>query len=251
MKPVLIVTHLPDRHSGLVGETFAESGYPVIECNPPDDAPLGPVDELGAVVSLGGMESATEVDRNPFLAQEVALLRAALEHEIPILGLCLGAQLLAVAAGGTVSTMDSLCLGWPALSVLPAARRDPLFAELAAGLPVLKWHQDRIDAPPDATLLASSPPGTALFRVGPVAWGSQMHLEATPSMLLDGWLTEAHGIAEIEAAGRPIADFRAECRARLPAQMAHARQVLTRFVGLTARRGEAAVRRAESTGGRT
>jgi GMP synthase-like glutamine amidotransferase len=237
MKPALIVTHLADRHSGLVGEAFAHSGYPVIEHNLIDDAPLPSVDELSAVVSLGGRESATDLGRHPFLAQEVALLRAALQRGVPILGLCLGAQLLAVAAGGMVSTMDSLCLGWPELARLPAAPRDPVFAELASGLSVLKWHEDRIDAPPGATLLASSPPGTALFRVGPVAWGSQMHLEVTPSMLLDGWLTEADGIAEIEAAGRPIADFRSECRVRLPAQMAAARRVLMRFVHLAARSG--------------
>jgi len=220
-----------------VGETFAESGYPVVEHNLLDRAPLPHVDELAAVVSLGGRESATELDRHPFLAQEVALMRAALQRGVPVLGLCLGAQLLAVAAGGIVSTMESLCLGWPEISALPAAPRDPVFADLISGLAVLKWHEDRIDPPPGATLLASSPPGTALFRVGPAAWGSQMHLEVTPSMLFDGWLAEADGIAEIEAAGRPIADFRAECRARLPAQMAAARRVLMRFVQLAATPG--------------
>jgi GMP synthase-like glutamine amidotransferase len=234
MRPTLIITHLTDRDSGLVEQVLAEHGLPVVACDALEQASLPAIDELGAIVSLGGSMSATELHRHPFLAEEVGFLRAALERRLPILGLCLGAQLLALAGGGLVSKIGRLCLGWPRLSMLAEARRDPVFAELPAGLPVLKWHEDRIDAPPGAAVLASSPPGTALFRVGTVAWGSQMHLEVTPSMLLDGWLTEASGVAKIEAAGRPIADFHAECSARLPAQMAAARQVFSRFAGLIA-----------------
>lgn len=232
MKPTLIVTHLADRDSGLVKEILVELGLPVIVCHALDQASLPAIDQLAAIVSLGGSMSATELGRHPFLAEEVGLLHAALQRRMPILGLCLGAQLLAVAGGGLVSKIGHVCLGWPQLLMLSEARLDPVFADLPAGLPVLKWHEDRIDAPPGATVLASSPPGTALFRVGPVAWGSQMHLEVTPSMLLDGWLTDSSGVAEIEAAGWPIADFHAECSARLPAQMAAARQVLRCFAAL-------------------
>ena len=234
IKPTLIITHLTDRDSGLVAEILQQLGLPVIVCHALDDGSLPAIDELAAIVSLGGSMSATELDRHPFLAAEVRLLRASLQRRLPILGLCLGAQLLALAGGGLVSKIGHLCLGWPQLSMLPDARNDPVFAELPTGLPVLKWHEDQIEPPPGAAMLASSPPGAALFRVGPVAWGSQMHLEVTPAMLLDGWLTESSGVAEIEAAGRPIADFHAECSARLPAQMASARQVLSRFAGLIA-----------------
>lgn len=234
MPSTLVVTHLTDRDSGLVGEALAERGLPVIVRNAFDDSTLPAIDELAAIVSLGGSMSATELNGNPFLTEEVALLRAALDRRVPVLGLCLGAQLLALAGGGVVSRIGRLCLGWPALAMLPAARLDPLFDELPLGLPVLKWHEDQIDAPPGAAVLASSPPGTALFRVGPVAWGSQMHLEVNASMLLDGWLTEPDGVARIEAAGRPIADFHAECSARLPTQMTAAREVLARFAELIA-----------------
>ena len=125
-------------------------------------------------------------------------MRAALADEVPVFGMCLGAQLLGVAAGGRVTKMDELYVGWPELSLLPPAADDPLFGGVSTGLGVLKWHEDMIDAPRDADLLGTTPgPGAALFRVGPSAWGSQMHLEVTPPMLLDGWLSEPRGMSEV------------------------------------------------------
>ena len=232
MKPVLVVTHLEDRHTGLVRGSLRRAGLQVVQANPLDGAPQPGLQEISGIVSLGGRESATEIDRHPFLAAEVDLLRAALAARLPVLGMCLGAQLLAVAAGGRVSRMQRMYVGWPALSLLAAAAEDPLFGGLPDGLPVLKWHEDMIDLPPGAVALASTAPGAALFRVGAAAWGSQMHLEATPSMLLDGWLAEPSGVAEIEAAGYDIDAFRAESRRRLETQMAAAQPVFTRFAEL-------------------
>jgi GMP synthase (glutamine-hydrolysing) len=230
MKPILIVTHLEDRHTGLVRDSLEGAGSPVVEWNPLDDAPARAVAEISGIVSLGGRMSATEIDRHPFLAAEVELMCAALAGEVPILGMCLGAQLLAVASGGRVSTMERMYVGWPALAPLAAAHEDPLFGGLAPGLPVLKWHEDVIEIPAGAVVLGTTPsPGAALFRVGSAAWGSQMHLELTPSMLLDGWLAEPRGVAEIESAGYQIDAFRAESRGRLEVQMAASRPVFSRF----------------------
>jgi len=230
MRPVLIVTHLEDRHTGLVRESLERAGCPVVEWNPLDDAAPRPPAEISGIVSLGGRMSATEIDRHPFLAAEVELMCTALAEQAPILGMCLGAQLLAVAAGGHVTTMDEMYVGWPELSPLAAAHEDPVFGGLAPGLPVLKWHEDAIEIPPGAVVLGSTAsPGAALFRVGSAAWGSQMHLEVTPSMLLEGWLAEPRGVAEIESAGYEIEAFRAESRCRLEVQMAASRPVLARF----------------------
>ena len=231
MKRTLIVTHLEDRHTGLTRESLERAGCQVSEWNPLDDAPAPPLAELSGIVSLGGRESATAVDRHPFLAAEVELMRAALADGVPILGMCLGAQLLAVAAGGRVSTMERMYVGWPELTMLEAAREDPLFGGLESGLPVLKWHEDIIALPEGSVLLGATTtvPGETLFRVGSSAWGSQMHLELTPPMLVDGWLAEAGGVAEIESAGHDIAEFRAESGRRLERQMAAAEPVFTRF----------------------
>ncbi len=232
MKPALIVTHLADRHTGLVRDTLQRAGLQTVEWNPLDDARAPRRQDISGIVSLGGRESATAVDSSPFLTAEVELLRAALASELPILGMCLGAQLLAVAAGGKVSRMEEMYVGWPELSLLPAAAEDPVFGGLPDGLPVLKWHEDMIEVPPGSTVLGVAAPGAALFRVGTAAWGSQMHLEVTPPMLLDGWLAEPRGVAEIEAAGYDIAAFRGDSRRRLETQMVATEPIFSRFAHL-------------------
>ena len=95
---------------------------------------------------------------------------------------------------------------------------------------MLKWHEDIIEMPPGATELATTPgPGTALFRVGESAWGSQAHLELTAPMLIEGWTVDPGDVAEIEGAGHGIEDFRAQSRDHLVAQMAAARPMFTAF----------------------
>ena len=127
--------------------------------------------------------SATDVDRDPFLAAEVQLMRRALEQEVPIFGMCLGAQLLAVAAGGRVSAMDEMYLGWPELSPLASRARGSGVRRPASRLVRAQVARGRDRVPTGAIELATTAsPGTALFRVGPAAWGSQMHLEVTPTM---------------------------------------------------------------------
>ncbi len=226
----MIVTHLPDRSIGIVREALERGGCAVIECNPGDAEPLPGADEIAGVVTLGGRQSATRIDGDPFLVAEVQLLRGALDQGVPILGMCLGAQLLAVAAGGSVSYSGAMNAGWPGMTMLPAAAADPLFAPFPATLPVLTWHEDIIEMPADGTELATTPgPGAALFRVGESAWGSQAHLELTPSMLIEGWTVDPADVAEIEGAGHPIEEFRAQSRDHLVAQMAAARPMFTAF----------------------
>jgi GMP synthase-like glutamine amidotransferase len=230
---VLIITHLDDHQPGVVREQLELSGCEVLEANALDGSPLPTVGEISAIVSLGGEMSATTYRDDPFLSAEVELLRAALEERTPVIGMCLGAQLLAVAAGGRVSTLDDVYVGWPELSSLPAASDDLLFAGLTPQLPVLKWHEDVIEPPPEAVMLGTTPsPGAALFRVGRAAWGSQAHLEVDEPMVLDGWLAEPRGIAQVQAAGHELERFRAESRERLPGQMAAARPVFSAFAEL-------------------
>jgi GMP synthase (glutamine-hydrolysing) len=233
MKQMLIVTHLDDRHPGLARECLQDAGCPVIQVDSVDGGSLPPVTEISGIVSLGGRDSATRASGDPFLSSEVSLMADALDAGIPVLGMCLGAQLLAVAGGGHVTAMGRMVAGWPELSLLPEAAQDPVFAGLPDNLPVLKWHEDEIAAPPGAVVLGTTPgPGAALFRLGSSAWGSQAHLELTPSLLIDDWLSDPGGAQEIEDAGHPIAEFRSESARRLVTQIAAARSVFTRFAAV-------------------
>jgi GMP synthase-like glutamine amidotransferase len=94
-----------------------------------------------------------------------------------------------------------------------------------------------IELPPEGIVLGvTETPGTAVFRLGRAAWGSQAHLEATPPMLLDGWLAEPDGVTEIESAGHDIEAFRTESQRRLETQMVAARRVFEAFAGVALRR---------------
>jgi GMP synthase-like glutamine amidotransferase len=238
MRPVVIVTHLADRQVGLVGDALRASGCDVIERHAVTGDPLPVAGEVAGIVSLGGRQSASRAGEDPFLAAEVALMRAALDDDVPVLGMCLGAQLLAVAAGGKVVNSGRMYSGWPDLAVVPAAAADPVFGGLPPRLPVLKWHEDVIELPDDAPVLGSSDgPGAALFRIGSNAWGSQAHLELTPEMLVDGWLADPAEAADVIAAGHDLDEFRARSRELLVGQMAAAEPMFEAFGRIAARRG--------------
>ena len=243
MRPVLIVTHLADRQVGLVREALEAAGCDVIERHAAAGDTLPAAGEIAGIVSLGGRQSATRAADDPFLADEVTLLRAALDDDTPVLGMCLGAQLLAVAAGGEVVNAGHMSAGWPDLVLLPTAAGDPVFGGLPPRLPVLKWHEDVIElhgaeGPGVGLLLATSEgPGAALFRIGSSAWGSQAHLELTPEMLVDVWLADPDEAADVIAAGHDLDEFRTLSRELLVGQMAAARPMFEAFGRIAARRG--------------
>jgi GMP synthase (glutamine-hydrolysing) len=230
MKPVLVITHLEDRDSGLVRPALEQAGVTVHQVDKAAGERLPAIGEIGGMVALGGRESATRVVGDVFLEEEVALMAGALERRMPVLGLCLGAQLLAVAGGGVVAPVGRLVAEWDPLTLTAEGRSDPVFGALPDGLPALKWHEDMIEPPPGARILATGAgPGTALFALGANAWGSQAHLEVTPHLLVDTWIAQPGGAAEIEGAGHPVAEFRAESLTRLQGQMPAGREAFSRF----------------------
>jgi GMP synthase-like glutamine amidotransferase len=141
------------------------------------------------VVVMGGPMSACSDEGFASRRAEVALLRDALGRGVPMLGVCLGAQLLALAAGARVYPGgDGPEVGWSGVDLLATRDDDALFAGFPARLPVLHWHGDTLDLPPGASHLATNGryPNQA-FRAGPAAWGLQFHLEVTAAAV-DGLL---------------------------------------------------------------
>jgi GMP synthase (glutamine-hydrolysing) len=158
-----------------------------------DALPDGFADHAGFVV-MGGPMGAADDDVAPFLPQVRTLLREAVSSEVPTLGVCLGAQLLALANGGRVErNPDGPEIGAQLIAKRAAAATDPLFGPLPITPDVIQWHFDAVTAlPPGAVQLASSP-GCALqaFRLGRLAWGIQFHIETTPAVVRE-W-AEADG----------------------------------------------------------
>ncbi|TDA68706.1 MAG: type 1 glutamine amidotransferase [Clostridia bacterium] len=136
-----------------------------------------------ALVVLGGPMGADDHDQYPYLAVVKQTIREAVARGLPVLGICLGAQLIARALGAEVYRNPVQEIGWFTLRLTPAGRRSPLFAGLPEEFPVFQWHADTFDLPPGATHLASTPtcPNQA-FALGARVFGLQFHLEVTQEM---------------------------------------------------------------------
>lgn len=175
---IQIVEHAPKEGPYALGAALEAAGLPTRVCRTwAGDGVPDTADDLVGLVVMGGTMAAYE--DFPGRSAELALLRAALDAEIPVLGVCLGAQLLAVAAGGVARPGNGAQIGWADVRMTEAAHADALFTAVPELLRVLHWHGDTMDLPAGATLLASCDryPVQA-FRIGGSAWGMQFHLEA-------------------------------------------------------------------------
>jgi len=159
-------------------------------------------DAVAGAVVMGGPMNVDEVERYPGLAAERAWLAEAVRRDMPVLGICLGAQLLARALGAEVRPGDGAEIGFAPVEV--SDPDDPLLSCLALRTPVLHWHLDVFDLPAGARPLASSDQ-TPLqaFRHGN-AWGLLFHPEADVA-LVGAWLEEPTMLAEAERALGPEA----------------------------------------------
>ncbi len=145
-----------------------------------------------AVIVMGGPMGVYDEAEYPFLPDEHQFLRRVLAQGVPVLGICLGSQLLAKALGARVYRNPQKEIGWYTVDLTPAGAADPLFAGLTSPVPVFQWHGDAFDLPVGATPLAASPlcPLQA-FRYGDRVYGLLFHLELTPTVI-QSWLEVFH-----------------------------------------------------------
>lgn len=164
------------------GEWFEADGLHVDVVHAYEGEPIPVILEHDAVLVLGGGYLPDADDRAPWLAPTRALVRQALAEEVPVLGICLGGQLLAAVGGGEVQgDVGKPEAGSTPITLRAEAADDPLFCDLPSVVPALEHHVDAITVlPPDAVWLAESErcPYQA-FRLGENAWGVQFHPEAS------------------------------------------------------------------------
>lgn len=186
LDPVLVIENDVSAPVGMLGSWLRAAGAELMVCSPATGQAL-PTDLSGysALVVLGGEMSAQDDHRAPWLPELRALLADAVRTELPTLGVCLGAQLLAVCTGGRVGPAEVPEYGSQLIAKRQAAAGDPLFRELPITPDVMQWHTDEVSQlPPGAVLLATSAVCEAqAFRVGRLAWGIQFHIETTPEIV--------------------------------------------------------------------
>jgi GMP synthase (glutamine-hydrolysing) len=173
---VTVLQHGPWGGPGVVGRQLVARGVELDVRRVYDGDPV-PDDPPEALIVLGGQMCTDEKSTHPFLEEEAVLLGKCVASETPTLGICLGAQLLAEAAGGTVRH-DVPEIGFPAVWRTDAGRDDPILSAFADGTPTFNAHRDFIAAGPDTVVLAESDRTPVhAFRVGARAYGLQFHPE--------------------------------------------------------------------------
>ncbi|GAA2992720.1 type 1 glutamine amidotransferase [Actinokineospora diospyrosa] len=191
MTSVLVVQLDDTDPPGRLVEWLADAGADIVLAQPYRE-PL-PMGDYAAVVCLGGPMGANDVIDHPWLAEVRKLLSSCVSKKTPLLAICLGAQLLAVATGGIVEVgANGPEVGGGLVAKRDVGWVDPLFADLPMMPDVVQFHHDVVTRlPVDAALLASATryPNQA-FRVGPVGYGIQFHIETTPELVL-AWAANA------------------------------------------------------------
>jgi GMP synthase-like glutamine amidotransferase len=183
MTTCLVIQHVEPEGPWAIADALTRAGVSVdlrrTHVGDPLPSALG---TCAGLVVMGGPMSATSDAGFATRAGELTLLGEAVRRGVPTLGVCLGAQLLAAAAGGRVHGGDGLEVGWgPVLLTAEARRDDPLLSGLPGALIVLHWHGETFELPPGASHLARNDRyANQAFRAGRCAWGLQFHLEVTP-----------------------------------------------------------------------
>ena len=220
---VLSVVHELDAGPGVFGDfpTWVPSTGP-----PPHD--------FDALMVFGGSMHVDQDDEHVWMDAEKRFLRDALERGVPILGVCLGSQLLAEAAGATPHRSDEPEIGWYEIEVTDAGADDPVIGPLAPSVELFEWHHYVSPLPPGAVELARTPLCTQAFRVeGKPAWGLQFHAEVTRETLwgwLDGW-----GNSEAVQTDLDPERIRSESELRIEEQNEVGRGIAARFLAEAAR----------------
>lgn len=216
--------------AGLISEALKDAGiqFRPVHLYAGEGLPRVTSDLEGLVV-MGGPMNVDDIAQYPFLLPEVQLIEKLISENKPILGICLGAQLIAKALGSRVYQNKQREVGWYPISLTKAAKSDPLFSKLPDPLQVLHWHGDTFDLPDGAVHLAKSDRcENQAFRWGESMYALQFHLEATPSMLA-GWCSDSESKTYVKDAGESVEKIMLETPSAFRRLEPHARAFLQRY----------------------
>ena len=238
MPRLLVFQHVAAEPLGTLDQLIRQRGHRIrfknFERHP--DAQLN-VDRYRGLIVLGGPMNVEDHPQRPHLANEMRAIERMLEQGKPVLGICLGAQLLAHVLGAPVQRNETPEIGWYPLQKTDAGHADPVLAPLQLETPVFQWHGCRFDIPKDAVHLARSPQcEQQAFRYGDNAYGFQFHLEMD-EQLVERWLANPLYRDELAASGLAHDEhaIRTHTKQHIVAMQQQADAVFNNFLDLVGR----------------
>jgi GMP synthase-like glutamine amidotransferase len=230
---VLSITHepAPTGGGGLFESVIDDRGDTLVRWLIPTRTAPAPPTDFDAVIVFGGAAHPDQDAEHPWLPVEAEFLGAALEAGVPMLGVCLGSQLIARAAGAWVGPAEYSEVGWHTVDLNEAGTRDSVVGVLPAHFDAFQWHHYTFELPDGATLLGESAAAPQAYRIGDCVWGVQFHPEVT-RVMVDHW--SSHGRDELP---KPEGEVRRETDEKLGLWNTHGRALCSAFLDAAAARG--------------
>jgi len=234
MKPVVSIHHVPHEGLGTIAAALDRAKLPRREVPLYESVPaaLDP-EEYSALIVMGGPMNVDQTDRCPWLVDEIDWIRAAIAAGKPVLGVCLGSQLIAAALGARVYAGQTKEIGFDDVALAAEAATDRLFGGIESPIRVLQWHGCTFDLPQGAVRLALSPLfANQAFRYGETVYALQFHVEVSGEMISD-WLDEPENRQELAALDYVDAEaIRANIATETPAVLRIGEVILDRFCAI-------------------
>lgn len=234
MSTILVIQHVESEGLGIMDKEIERLGFSPYHVRIYKNAKVphkAPAQAKGVII-LGGPMGVYEDAVYPFIKDELRLIESALKGDLPVLGVCLGSQLLAKAAGARVYKGRTKEIGWHPVRLTGEGSSDALFLGMPEEINVFQWHGDTFDVPDNAVNLATS----KLFenqaiRVGKNAYGLQFHLEVTGRMIADWIRVNSAELKPLKGTIDPEAILK-ETPKEIPGLQRHGRVVVARFLRL-------------------
>jgi GMP synthase-like glutamine amidotransferase len=232
MATVAVLEHFWCENSGVFMPVLQAAGHCVTEIPLYSGAALPRADDYDAWIVMGGPMNVDEVDVYPFLAPERSLLGELIDADRPVMGMCLGAQLIARAAGARVYAKRPKEIGLFDIHLTSQAARDPLFAHFNHSQEVFQWHGDTFDLPEGAIHLARSARYRhQAFRLGRRVYALQFHLECNLSIArqwINSWTDEIAALPSEDS----LKQFENRWESAFARQNELAREVILEWISL-------------------
>jgi GMP synthase (glutamine-hydrolysing) len=228
MPEIIVLRHSPTEPLGLIEPALKDSGlnFRYVRGYDGESIPDN-VGDAPALIVMGGPQGVYEQADHPYLTDELRLIERAIAGDTPVLGVCLGAQLVASALGADVRKGDAAEIGWFEVAFNALVSSDPLWSAAPHSFTAFHWHGDYFKLPNGAVSLASSDmTPSQIYRFGDAVYGIQFHMEVTEE-IIRGWTREYEG--QTNVAGIDVAAILAGVPTYLAAQQAVSREVFGRW----------------------